>query len=83
MDSKKKKKKQSQLSPNQSTHVTSLRPLDLNTPELLSDFQSTLSSIRTLPLDKSPPVLRLQQALIVRLVLRVLLVVSYRTSRVL
>jgi len=28
---------------------------DLHTPELLSDFQSTLSSIRTLPLDKSPP----------------------------
>jgi len=28
---------------------------DLHAPELLSDFQKTSSSIRTLPLDKSPP----------------------------
>jgi len=36
-------------------HDSWVNAKDLHALELLSDFQNTLSSIRTLPLDKSPP----------------------------
>jgi len=36
-------------------HDSWVNTKDLHTLELLSDFQNTLSSIRTLPFDKSPP----------------------------
>jgi len=36
-------------------HDSWVNAKDLHAPELLSDFQNTLSSIRTLPLDKSSP----------------------------